>query len=410
MPIEFDTQNLNFAKIKVIGCGGGGSNAVNRMVEYGLKGAEFYVVNTDKQALYLNKAPNKVQIGEKITKGLGSGGDSSVGKKAAEESREELEEIVKGADLIFIAAGMGGGTGTGSAAVIADIARQYGILTVAFVTMPFWFEGIPRKKVAEAGFNELYNTVDSIVKIPNDKLLEVMGKNTPLLESFKLADDALRQGIQGLTDLIAKPALINLDFADVRSVMMERGIAHMGIGVGTGESKVLDAARQAIMSPLLDTSIQGAKGIIFNITGDKTMGLSEIEEAIKLVQSAADPAANIFIGADINENLDDEVHITVIATGFGSEYPIDGETVVKAPQNRTTASVSGTANLYGAVVSENKGEVKPPKAADWFGDKLSSMKTPEAAAPVPQDLSFLEEDEPEIPVFLKKAPKRTPRG
>ena len=184
----------------------------------------------------------------------------------------------------------------------------------------------------------------------------------------------------------------------------------MGIGVGTGESKVLDAARQAIMSPLLDTSIQGAKGIIFNITGDKTMGLSEIEEAIKLVQSAADPSANIFIGADINENLDDEVHITVIATGFGSEYPIDGETVVKAPQNRTTASVSGTANLYGSVISENKGEVKPPKAADWFGDKLSSMKTPEAAAPVPQDLSFLEEDEPEIPVFLKKAPKRTPRG
>lgn len=410
MPIEFDTQNMNFAKIKVIGCGGGGGNAVNRMVEYGLSGVEFYVVNTDKQALALNKSPNKVQIGEKITKGLGCGGNPAIGKEAAEESREELEEIVKGADLIFIAAGMGGGTGTGSASVIADIAHEYGILTVAFVTMPFWFEGLPRKKVAEAGFNELYNTVDSIIKIPNDKLLEIMGKNTPLLDSFKLADDALRQGIQGLTDLIVKPALINLDFADVRSVMMERGIAHMGIGVGSGESKVLDAAKQAIMSPLLDTSIQGAKGIIFNITGDKTIGLAEIEEAVKLVQSAADPSANIFVGANVDLDLEDEAHITVIATGFGEEYQLDDK-----PVTRTTASILGSAtssNLYGNAAAKKEEEVKPVQTdvtADWFGDKLSNMnqsQAPQQEAPVPQDLSFLEDDEPDIPVFLKKAPKR----
>ncbi len=410
MPIEFDTQNMNFAKIKVIGCGGGGGNAVNRMVEYGLTGVEFYVVNTDKQALALNKSPNKVQIGEKITKGLGCGGNPAIGKEAAEESREELEEIVKGADLIFIAAGMGGGTGTGSAAVIADIAHEYGILTVAFVTMPFWFEGLPRKKVAEAGFNELYNTVDSIIKIPNDKLLEIMGKNTPLLDSFKLADDALRQGIQGLTDLIVKPALINLDFADVRSVMMERGIAHMGIGVGSGESKVLDAAKQAIMSPLLDTSIQGAKGIIFNITGDRTIGLAEIEEAVKLVQSAADPSANIFVGANVDLDLEDEAHITVIATGFGEEYQLDDK-----PVTRTTASILGSAtssNLYGNAAAKKEEEVKPVQTdvtADWFGDKLSNMNQSQASqqeAPVPQDLSFLEDDEPDIPVFLKKTPKR----
>ena len=222
--------------------------------------------------MYFSNAPHKIQIGEKLTKGLGSGANPDIGRRAAEESRDELEQVLKGADLVFIAAGLGGGTGTGAAPVIAEIAREVGALTVAFVTMPFWFEGKPRAKSAEEGFTKLMDSVDSIVKVPNDKLLEIMGKNTPLLESFKLADDALRQGIQGLTDLIAKPALINLDFADVKSVMVERGIAHMGIGVGYGEEKVVDAAKQAIMSPLLDTTIQGAKGIIFNVPGDRTCG------------------------------------------------------------------------------------------------------------------------------------------
>ena len=296
MALEFETANSNFAKIKVIGVGGGGGNAVNRMVAYGLQGAEFIVINTDKQALYLSSSPQKLQIGEKLTKGLGSGADPQIGRRAAEESRDDIEQLLKGADLVFIAAGLGGGTGTGAAPVVAEIARDMGILTVAFVTMPFWFEGRPRARAAEEGFEELKDIVDSIVRIPNDKLLEIMGKSTPLLESFKLADDALRQGIQGITDLIAKPALINLDFADVRTVMLERGIAHMGIGVGTGENKLVDAAKQAILSPLLDTNIQGAKGIIFNITVDPTATLNEIEEAAKLIESAADPDANIVMG------------------------------------------------------------------------------------------------------------------
>lgn len=376
MSFEFDTGNGNFAKIKVIGVGGGGGNAVNRMVTYGLQGAEFIVVNTDKQALYLSNAPQKVQIGEKLTKGLGSGANPDIGRKAAEESRDELEQIIKGSDLVFVAAGLGGGTGTGAAPVIAEIAKEYNILTVAFVTMPFWFEGKPRAKSAENGFEQLKNTVDSIVKIPNDKLLEMMGKNTPLLESFKMADDALRQGIQGLTDLIAKPALINLDFADVRTVMMERGVAHMGIGVGYGENKVVDAAKQAILSPLLDTTIQGARGIIFNVTGDRTIGLAEIEEAVKLIQSAADPQANMFIGADIDPNLEDEVRITVIATGFGS------------------------------VKQEAAAAKKNPSvdARRTFTDKLDSFAGSRTIEE--RNLDLYEEDEPVLPVFLKKSPKR----
>ncbi len=368
MSLELDNSNGNFAKIKVIGVGGGGGNAVNRMVSYGLEGAEFIAVNTDKQALFLSNAPQKIQIGEKLTKGLGSGANPEIGKKAAEESREELEQVLKGADLVFIAAGLGGGTGTGAAPIVAEIARECGALTVAFVTMPFWFEGKPRIKSAEEGFSRIMDVVDSVVKIPNDKLLEIMGKNTPLLESFKLADDALRQGIQGLTDLIAKPALINLDFADVKSVMMERGIAHMGIGVGYGENKVVDAAKQAIMSPLLDTTIQGAKGIIFNVTGDRTCGLAEIEEAVKLIQGAADPQANIFIGADIDLNLEDEVRITVIATGFG---------LAKKPQKE--------------IIDTIKEKV----------DKISGGNTIEKP-----NYEYFDDEEPELPIFLKKSPKR----
>lgn len=373
MSLEFDTGSGNFASIKVIGVGGGGNNAVNRMVSYGLQGAEFIVVNTDKQALYLSNTPQKIQIGEKLTKGLGSGQNPDIGRKAAEESREDLEQAIKGADLVFIAAGLGGGTGTGAAPVIAEIARQYNILTVAVVTTPFWFEGKPRARAAEAGFEQLRDVVDSIVKIPNDKLLEIMGKNTPMMESFKMADDALRQGIQGLTDLIAKPALINLDFADVRTVMMERGVAHMGIGVGYGDTKVIDAAKQAIMSPLLDTTIEGARGIIFNVTGDSTIGLGEIAEAMKLVQDVADPQANIFMGADIDPNLEDEARITVIATGFGN-----------AP----------------AVETKNVREDIKNKLKDFPASPSIEMR--------PFDDIDLEE--PDLPVFLKKTPRRMKPG
>ena len=316
MPLEIDVERDSIAKIKVIGIGGAGGNAVNRMIAHGLTGADFYAVNTDKQALMLSNAKNKLQIGEKLTAGLGVGGDPEIGRRAAEESIEELSAMVEGANLVYIAAGLGGGTGTGAAPIIAEIANQKNILTVAVVTMPFMFEGGQRLTRANTGHAELSEAVDTIVTIPNDKLLQVIGKGTSMLEAFRVADDVLRQGIQGITDLIVKPALVNLDFADVRTVMMEKGVAHMGIGVGYGDNKTMDAAKQAIQSPLLETSIEGARGILYNVTGDPTMGLLEIEEAANLIRQAADPDANIFFGADTDENLEDEVRITVIATGF----------------------------------------------------------------------------------------------
>lgn len=316
MPLEIDIEQDSIAKIKVIGIGGAGNNAVNRMIDHGVSGAEFYAINTDKQALLLSRAKNKIQIGEKLTSGLGVGGDPAVGRRAAEESIDELASIVEGANLIYIAAGLGGGTGTGAAPVIAELARQKKILTVAVVTLPFTFEGGQRLTRAKDGHEMLASSVDTIVTIPNDKLLQVIGKGTSMLEAFRVADDVLRQGIQGITDLIVKPALVNLDFADVRTVMLERGVAHMGIGVGYGDNKTMDAAKQAIQSPLLETSIEGARGILYNVTGDPTMSLLEIEEAANLIRQAADPEANIFFGADTDDNLEDEVRITVIATGF----------------------------------------------------------------------------------------------
>ncbi len=332
MPLEIDVEQDSIAKIKVIGIGGAGNNAVNRMIEHGLSGAEFYAVNTDKQALVLSKSKNKLQIGEKLTSGLGVGGDPEIGRRAAEESIEELTSIVEGANLIYIAAGLGGGTGTGAAPIVADIARQKNILTVAVVTMPFMFEGGQRISRAKIGHETLTETVDTIVTIPNDKLLQVIGKGTSMLEAFRVADDVLRQGIQGITDLIVKPALVNLDFADVRTVMLEKGVAHMGIGVGYGDNKTMDAAKQAIQSPLLETSIEGARGILYNVTGDPTMGLLEIEEAANLIRQAADPDANIFFGADTDASLEDEVRITVIATGF------DG---VRKPKPQVSEELNG---------------------------------------------------------------------
>lgn len=317
MPLEIDVEQDSIARIKVIGVGGAGNNAVNRMIEHGLTGAEFFAVNTDKQALLLSRAKNKIQLGEKLTGGLGVGGDPSLGRRAAEESIEEIKYMIDGANLVYIAAGLGGGTGTGAAPVIAEMSRQKGILTVAVVTMPFMFEGGQRSIRAKNGHDALSEVVDTIVTIPNDKLLQVIGKGTSMLEAFRVADDVLRQGIQGITDLIVKPSLVNLDFADVRTVMMERGVAHMGIGVGYGDNKTMDAVKQAIQSPLLETSIEGARGILYNVTGDPTIGLLEIEEAANLIRQAADPEANIFFGADTDDSLEDEVHITVIATGFG---------------------------------------------------------------------------------------------
>nr|WP_249040646.1 cell division protein FtsZ [Moorella thermoacetica] len=315
--MEFEDGDLNqFAAIKVVGVGGGGSNAVNRMIAAGLRGVEFISVNTDAQALRLCQAEQKIQIGAKLTKGLGAGANPEIGKKAAEESREELAQRLQGADMVFVTAGMGGGTGTGAAPVVAQIAKEAGALTVGVVTRPFSFEGRKRAKQAEAGVEELKTKVDTLIIIPNDRLLQVADKQTSILEAFRIADDVLRQGVQGISDLIAVPGLINLDFADVKTIMTDTGSALMGIGRATGEKRAVEAARMAISSPLLETSIEGARGVLLNITGGSNLGLLEVNEAAEIVAAAADPEANIIFGAVIDESLKDEIRVTVIATGF----------------------------------------------------------------------------------------------
>lgn len=315
--LEFDMDLNNFAKIKVIGVGGGGNNAVNRMIDSNIKGVDFIAVNTDRQALYTSKAPHKIQIGEKITKGLGAGAVPEIGQKAAEESKDEIAEALKGSDMVFVTAGMGGGTGTGAAPVIAEIAKELGILTVGVVTRPFAFEGKKRMSQADKGITNLKANADTIVTIPNDRLLQVAEKRTPMVEAFQIADDVLKRGVQGISDLIAIPGLINLDFADVKTIMLNAGIAHIGIGQANGENRAEEAAKQAIHSPLLETSIDGASGILLNITGGSDLGLFEINAAADLVQQAVDPEANIIFGAVIDESLGSEMRVTVIATGFG---------------------------------------------------------------------------------------------
>ncbi|WP_027726129.1 cell division protein FtsZ [Tuberibacillus calidus] len=304
------------ANIKVIGVGGGGSNAINRMIESGVQGVEFICVNTDAQALKLSKAPTKLQLGEKLTRGLGAGANPDIGKKAAEESREQIEAVLAGADMVFVTAGMGGGTGTGAAPVIAEIAKDLGALTVGVCTRPFTFEGRKRSMQAATGISNLKEKVDTLIVIPNDRLLEIVDRNTPMLEAFREADNVLRQGVQGISDLIAVPGLINLDFADVKTIMTEGGSALMAIGVASGENRAVDAAKKAISSPLLEKSIDGAKGVIMNITGGTNLSLYEVNEAADIVMNAADQEVNMIFGSVISEDLKDEIVVTVIATGF----------------------------------------------------------------------------------------------
>lgn len=351
--INFDMESDSLAKIKVIGAGGGGNNAVNRMIEAQLKGVEFIAVNTDKQALQISKAEHKIQIGEKLTKGLGAGANPDVGKRAAEESKDEIIKVLQGADMVFVTAGMGGGTGTGSAPVIAQLAKEMGILTVGVVTKPFVFEGKVRMKNAENGIAELKSKVDTLITIPNDRLLQIVQRNTSMTEAFSIADDVLKQGIQSISDLIAVPGLINLDFADVTSVMKEKGLAHMGIGHSSGENRAINAAKEAIQSPLLETSIKGAKGVLLNITGGENLGLVEINEASTLVQESCDPEANIIFGATITKELDEEIRITVIATGFDENNKND-MVLNQKPQIRTTMQPKKE-NIE--VVEETKEEV-----------------------------------------------------
>lgn len=330
-----DTGSSYLAVIKVVGVGGGGTNAVNRMVDAGLRGVEFIAVNTDAQALLMCDADVKIHIGGKITRGLGAGANPEVGREAAEESRDELREALKGADMVFVTAGKGGGTGTGAAPVIAEIARELGALTVGVVTKPFSFEGRKRGSQTEAGIDALSKKVDTLIIIPNDRLLQVVEKRTSIIEAFKVADDVLRQGVQGITDLITVPGLINLDFADVRTIMRSAGSALMGIGAASGENRGVEAARAAISSPLLESSIEGATGILLNITGGEDMGLFEVNEAAEVISSAADSEANVIFGAVIDPDMKDELRVTVIATGFDrraeSGLEIDEEVPEEGP-------------------------------------------------------------------------------
>ena len=337
-------QEQSFASIRVVGCGGGGNNAVNRMVEAGLRGVEFIAVNTDRQALGLSKAGVKIQIGEKLTKGLGAGAVPDIGRRAAEESREEIAAALKGSDLVFVTAGMGGGTGTGAAPIVAEVAREMGCLTIAVVTKPFLFEGKQRMKNADLGINELKQTVDTLVVIPNDRLLQVVSKGTTMLEAFRKADDVLRQGIQGISDLIAVPAVINLDFADVRTVMESGGMAHMGIGTGSGENGMVAAAKEAISSPLLESQIDGARAVLINVSGGTDMNIMDVNEAASLIMQAADSEANIIFGANVDETLGDEVRITVIATGFEKTPFPTRDPKGKRPGARPVAGAYGMAS------------------------------------------------------------------
>ena len=339
----------DFANIKVIGVGGGGNNAVNRMVESDLKGVQFLSVNTESQVLELSRADVAIQIGEKVTKGLGAGANPQIGEEAAQESREDIMKALEGADMVFVTAGMGGGTGTGAAPIVAECAKEVGALTVGVVTKPFAFEGKRRRAQAEKGIEFLTQKVDTIIVIPNDKLLQVVDKKCSLSDAFGKADDVLRQGIKGISDLIQIPGLINLDFADVKTIMTEQGEALMGIGLATGENRAADAAKMAINSPLLETSIDGAKGILLNISGSANLSLFEINEAAEIISDAADPDANIIFGSVIDESLGDSVQVTVVATGFNSStknVPEFGKTTTAArPATNTSAPTSGIPDI-----------------------------------------------------------------
>lgn len=387
------------ASIKVIGVGGGGGNAVNRMVAAGIKSAQFVAINTDKQALLMSQATHRIQIGEKLTRGLGAGADPEIGLKAAEESKQVITEMLKGCDLAFITAGMGGGTGTGAAPVVAQIAREMGILTIAVVTKPFNFEGKRRMENAERGIDSLKKYVDTLVVIPNDKLLKIVPKGTPIVEAFRCADDVLRQGIQGISDLIVTPSLINLDFADVKTVMKNKGLSHMGIGYGKGENKTIDAVKQAVQSPLLETTIEGATGVLLNVKGGLDLPIDEVNEAAELVREVLDPSCNIIFGAGIDESLQEQVEITIIATGFGSV----GEE--RAKPRGADSDIRPNFGDYDKEKYEQmlKGNTKPK----LYEDKVAAAPAP--AKEEPQELdkptSRIKVDDSNIPPFLRRIRK-----
>jgi cell division protein FtsZ len=379
-----------FAKIKVVGVGGSGGSAVNRMIDAGIKGVEFIAVNTDVQALHYNKASKKLHIGKSVTRGLGAGMNPDLGRQAAEESQNDIRDTLKDADMVFVTCGLGGGTGTGATPAVAEIARDLGALTVAVVTKPFAFEGAQRKNIADRGLTELTDKVDTIITIPNDKLLQVIDKKTSLLDAFRVVDEILQQGVQGIAELITVPGLINVDFADVKAVMSNAGSALMGIGTASGENKAIDAAKAAINSPLLEMSIEGARGILFTITGSESLGMNEINEAAKIITSTADEDAKIIFGTSINSKLKDEIKITVVATGF------DGR--IGGPSSKVSGDNNYSQNRY--IAEQEKQEVDKEKSKT----KTSSLKAAQVEPAKKKEISDESEDEGElgIPAFIRK--------
>ena len=399
-------SDSNLAMIKVVGVGGGGSNAVNRMIEEGLGGVEFIAINTDSQALMLSNARNRIRIGEKLTRGLGAGGNPEIGKKAAEESADELYEVLRGADMVFITCGMGGGTGTGAAPVLAQVAKELGALTIGVVTRPFTFEGAKRIQTAELGIEELKSKVDTLIVIPNDRLLQIMDKKTPLNEAFRMADDVLRQGIQGISEVITVPGLINLDFADVRAIMSEGGAALMAVGQASGDDRARKAAEMAVSSQLLDVTIDGARGILFNITGGPDMSLFEVNEAAAIIKETAHPEVQLIFGAVIDENMREQVRITVVATGFERPSSLSARPPQRAAAIdwRTTSSPSRQQQQATTPASSQRQAAAPPPPAVDVREQPAPKETRQQppAPQQPANANPYSSDDLDIPTFLRK--------
>ncbi len=410
MPLRSDSEN--FALIRVIGVGGGGSNAVNRMIRAEMMGVEFIACNTDAQALLQSDAPHKIRIGDKITRGLGAGGDASIGQRAAEEDRDKIAEAIADSDMVFITAGLGGGTGSGAAPIVAEIAKEQGALTIGVVTKPFSFEGSRRKLVAEKAAEDLKLKVDTLITIPNDRLRDVVQKNTSIVDAFRVVDDVLRQGVAGISDIITVPGLINLDFADVRAIMKDAGSALMGIGRAAGENRALEAARQAVASPLLEINIAGAQGILFNITGSSNLTLWEVTEAAEEIRAAADPEANIIFGTSFNERLGEEIMITVIATGFDGRRRPEAARAAASERSTVAAGVRPAAAAAGATLpsrdyletlERQRSESVDRDGAPERDEGLAALVRPErTVGEQPARRPAYDADDLEIPSFLRR--------
>jgi len=398
--LEIKPDIETFAKIKVIGAGGSGGAAIDRMIDERIRGVEFVAINTDAQALHHSKATTKIHIGKTTTRGLGAGMDPEIGKKAAEEDQEEIHELLKGADMVFVTCGFGGGTGTGAAPIIAQIAKDVGALTVAVVTKPFTFEGAQRRQIAEQGLSELQDNVDTLITIPNDRILQIIDKKTSLIEAFKTVDEVLRQGVQGISNLITIPGLINVDFADVKAIMENAGSALMGIGGATGENRAVEAAKKAIDSPLLELSIDGARGILFTITGGNSLSMYEVNEAARVITSSADQNAKVIFGANIDPDIKDEVHITVIATGFS------GTGEKRKSAKKIVPDFQGRSSMFNreSRPTEPERPVERPKPEmpkpSYTPPTTTRPQTPPATPK--QDEPKPPEEDLEIPAFIRK--------